>query len=120
MPLLTKLAAAAGIACAIAVAVPAAASAAPAGAAAPGTISVGCTQQDFFQLWDGDIGKCYANNGVAFPNFPTQVVVSGNNCGEVYYTRQDGSHGQLAVTYWQTYGLGTTVTVNQIDLGCLG
>ena len=117
MTLSTRFAAAAGLACAIAVAAPVTANAAP---ATPSTISVGCTQQDFFQLWDGDIGKCYANAGVAFPDFPTQVVVSGNNCGEVYYTRQDGSHGQLAVTYWHTYGLGTPVTVDQIDLGCLG
>lgn len=117
MKLLTKIAAATGMAAAIATAAPIAASAAP---ATPGTISVGCTQQDFFQLWDGDIGKCYANSGVAFPNFPTQVVVSGNNCGEVYYTRQDGSHGQLGFTNWNTYGLGATVTVNQVDIGCIG
>lgn len=131
MSLLTKLAATAGLACAIACAVPAAASAAPAvpagpaGIAKPATDEVPCNRPDYFQLWLGDNGKCYANFGPAFPNFRASVLVSGNNCGTAYFTYSDGTHGQQGFQKNQSFDFphnnqDQVVLVNQIDLGCIG
>ena len=128
MRTLGKIAAVAGLACAIAGLAPAAATAAtaaPAGIAKPATDQVPCNRPDYFQLWLGDTGKCYANFGPAFPNFRASVLISGNNCGTAYFTYPDGTHGQLGFNKNETHDFphnnqDQIVLVNQIDLGCIG
>lgn len=128
MSLLTKLAATAGLACAIACAVPAAATAAPAapaGIAKPATDQVPCNRPDFFQLWLGSNGKCYANFGPAFPNFKAATLISGNNCGTAWFTWPDGTPGRVDFQKNQTFDFerndqNQIVLVNQINLGCIG
>jgi hypothetical protein len=124
----TKLAVAAGLACAIAATAPivaSAAPAAPAGIAKPATDQVPCNRPDYFQLWNGDNGKCYANFGPAFPNFRAAVMNSGNNCGTAYFQYPDGTYGQQGFQKNQSFlfphnGQDAIVLVNQIDLGCIG
>lgn len=117
MKLLTKIAAATGMAAAIATAAPMAASAAP---ASPAINVVPCNNSGFTHLSgpSGDI--CFANGGTqSGMNWWTDEVIAGANCGTVFF-----NGGWLDFSAGRAYGFpdgnGHALTVDVTEVVIFG